>query len=137
MSLQVKLTDRDYVFGKNHAPVGPGTLIAGFMPAAAQQDIAAGGGAVNVTSYFTTFDTDAGGDALTLVDGVQKGQLKRIQLIVDGGGDGTLTPDNLEGGTTITFADAGDYCVLLWTGSAWRAIVLSNEADGVTAPVLA
>jgi hypothetical protein len=104
---------------------------------AAQQDIAAGGGAVNVTSYYTTFDTDAGGDALTLADGVFAGQLKRIQLIVDGGGDGTLTPTNLSGGTTITFADAGDYCLLQWDGTNWVPLVLSNEADGVSAPVLA
>lgn len=107
-------------------------------PTAAQENITAGtGGAVSVTTYLTTIETDAGGDAYTLADGSVVGQIKRIQMITDGGGDGTLTPTNLSGGTTITFADVGDYAELVWTPGGWVAIVLSNEADGVTAPVLA
>lgn len=108
-----------------------------YIPAAAQQTLAAGGGAVNVTSYYTAGASDAGGDAWTLADGVRVGQLKKIQLVTDGGGNATLTPTNLSGGTTITFADAGDYCVLLWNGSDWVAIELGNDADGATAPALA
>lgn len=115
-----------------------GSNVAPLSPVAAQEDIAAGtGGAINITSYFTTISTDAGGDAFTLADGTSVGQQKRIQLIVDGGGDGVLTPATLRGGTTITFADAGDYCILQWSGSDWVPLVLSNEADGVSAPVLA
>jgi len=80
-------------------------------------------------------DTTAA-NAATLADGVVKGQLKKIQLIVDGG-DGTLTPTNLASGTTITFADAGDFVLLIWNGTDWVAIELGNDADGATAPVLA
>ena len=94
-----------------------------------------GAGAINVTSYLTKWTT-TGADAGTLADGLFVGQLKKIQLIVDGG-DGTLTPSNLSGGTTITFADAGDVALLMWDGSNWVAIELSNDADGATAPVLA
>ena len=115
-----------------------GVYHAALYPVAAAEDIAAGtGGAISVATYYTTFDTDAGGDAFTLADGVYPGQVKKIQLITDGGGDGTLTPANLSGGTTITFADAGDFAVLVWSGSAWVAVELGNAADGVTAPVLA
>jgi len=64
------------------------------------------------------------------------GQLKKIQLIVDVG-DLTLTPATLQGGTTIVFADAGDYALLRWATAGWRAIELGNDADGATAPVLA
>lgn len=94
-----------------------------------------GAGAINVTSYltkWTTTSTDAG----TLADGTRTGQMKKIQLIVDGG-DGTLTPTSLSGGTTITFADAGDTAILKWDGTNWVAIELSNDADGATGPVLA
>lgn len=105
-----------------------------YIPNAAQQALS-GAGAATVTEYYTAWTTTST-DALTLADGTKIGQLKRIQLIVDGG-TGTLTPTNLNGGTTITFADAGDYVILLWDGSGWTAIALGNDADGATAPVLA
>lgn len=92
-------------------------------------------GAVTITEYKTDWTT-TGAAAGTLADGAFVGQLKLIQLIVDGG-DATLTPSNLSGGTTITFADAGDSALLLWNGSDWVAIDLFNRADGATAPVLA
>ncbi len=105
-----------------------------FIPVGAQQALS-GAGAVTVDEYYTAVTT-TGADALTLADGLKIGQLKKIQLIVDGG-DGTLTPTTLSGGTTITFADAGDYAILMWTADGWVAIELGNDADGATAPVLA
>ena len=83
-------------------------------------------GAVTITEYKTDWTT-TGAAAGTLADGAFVGQLKLIQLIVDGG-DATLTPSNLSGGTTITFADAGDSALLLWNGSDWVAIDLFNRA---------
>lgn len=105
-----------------------------WIPTAAQQALS-GAGAINVTTFYTAWTTTAA-NAGTLADGVRVGQLKKVQLIIDGG-DGTLTPANLAGGTTITFADAGDYALLLWDGTDWNAIELGNDADGATAPVLA
>lgn len=101
---------------------------------AAQQALS-GAGAINLISFFTAWTT-TGADAGTLADGKFVGQLKKIKLIVDGG-DGTLTPDNFANGTTITFADAGDFAVLRWNGAAWQAIEIGNDADGATAPVIA
>lgn len=101
------------------------TLHAAFVPSGAPQNITAGtGGAINVTSFFTTLNTDAGGDAYTLADGTVKGQLKKIFLLVDGGGDAVITPANLASGTTITMNDANDYVVLLWNGTDW--VVIEN-----------
>ena len=105
--------------------VGANTLHATFVPSGAIQDITAGtGGAINVTSYFTTINTDAGGDAYTLANGTVVGQLKKIYLLVDGGGNAVITPVNLAAGTTITMNDAGDYVVLLWNGTDW--VVIEN-----------
>lgn len=101
---------------------------------AAQQALS-GAGAINVTTFYTAVTT-TGANALTLADGAFPGQLKKIKMIVDGG-DGTLTPTTLTGGTTITFADAGDYVLLLWDGDSWVPVELGNDADGATAPVLA
>ena len=106
---------------------------SGILPAAAQSLTDAG--ALNVTSYLTKW-TSTGAVAGTLADGTFVGQLKKVQLIVDGG-DATLTPANLAAGTTITFADAGDVAILQWNGVDWVAIELTNDADGATAPVLA
>lgn len=115
--------------------LGGGGTKASFVPLAAQQALS-GAGAANITSYYTAL-TNTGADAITLVDAAQIGQLKKIQMIVDPGTDSTLTPSNLSGGTTIVFADVGDYCILIWQGTAWVAIELGNDADGATAPVLA
>ena len=107
-------------------------------PDATKQTLAAGGGAVTLTEFYTAGASDAGGDAWTLADSARAGQLKKIQLITDGGGDATLTPTTFEDGTTITFADAGDYVVLKWAGSAgWTVIESGNDADGATAPAVA
>lgn len=94
-------------------------------------------GAVAVTNFYTAVNTTTGsGHASTLANGGRTGQLKKVQLIVDGG-DLVLTPASLSGGTTITFADAGDYALMVWTGTAWQVVELGNDADGATAPVLA
>lgn len=105
-----------------------------YIPAATAQSLS-GAGAINVTSFLTKWTT-TGANAGTLADGVRVGQLKKIQLIVDGG-DGTLTPTTLSGGTTITFADAGDFVLLVWTASGWVVLEAGNDADGATAPVVA
>lgn len=91
-------------------------------------------GAISSISYKTDWTT-TGAAAATLADGSYIGQEKVIQMIADLG-DGTLTPSNLVGGTTIVFADVGDTAHLVWTDSGWLAIDLYNRADGVSKPVL-
>lgn len=98
---------------------GAETIFAGFFPKAAQQALS-GAGAINVTSYYTAWTTTAP-NAGTLADGSVIGQMKKIVLVADGG-DGTLTPANLAGGTTITFENANDYVVLIWDGTDWNVI---------------
>lgn len=102
-----------------------GTFVAGLYPQGASDNITAGtGGAIAVTNYFTTINTDAGGDAFTLADGTKIGQLKLIRLVVDGGGDAVITPANLASGTTITMNDASDEVELQWNGTDW--VVIKN-----------
>lgn len=106
-----------------------------FLAAAPNAMTAAG--AVSLTNFYTTVNTTTGsGHASTLADGTFVGQMKKIQLIVDAG-DLVLTPANLAAGTTITFADVGDYAVLVWNGTDWVMVESGNDADGVTGPVLA
>lgn len=108
---------------------------AGGIIAAAQEDSTTAG-ALSVNTYYTSVDTTTGtGHASTLAGGLFVGQRKRVQLIVDAG-DLVLTVATLSGGNTITFADAGDFAELVWTGSAWVPVQLGNDADGATAPVV-
>lgn len=99
--------------------ISANSMFAGFYPTAAGQSLS-GPGAIGVTQYYTAWTT-TGADAGTMAAGTQIGQRKKIKLIVDGG-DGTLTPTSLSGGTTITFNDAGDYVEMLWNGTNWFVI---------------
>ena len=81
-----------------------------------------GAGAVNLTDLITELTTTAA-DALTLANG-SNGQVKIITMVVDGG-DGTLTPTTLAGGTTITFNDVGDGVVLVYGAAGW--VVVGNN----------
>ncbi len=76
-------------------------------------------GAVNITTPVTTV-ASSGAIALTLANGVV-GQIKIICFITDGG-DATLTPATMANGTTLTFADAGDSAILLYTAAGWQVI---------------
>jgi hypothetical protein len=97
----------------------------------AQQAINANG-AISLTS-FNTMITSVGttGQAFTLADGSTVGQIKRIQLIVDGG-DATVTFNT---NATVVFADVGDVVELIWNGVDWLPRALYNCADGATGPV--
>jgi hypothetical protein len=82
-----------------------------------------GAGAVALTTYATLLVT-TGANALTLAAGVD-GQRKLIKMKTDGG-DGTLTPNSLQGGTTITFNDAGDFVELVYLDGKWNIVVNSG-----------
>ena len=77
----------------------------------------AGAGAVSLATQITYINT-TGANALTLADGVQ-GQTKQIVMRQDLG-DGTLTPTNLAGATTITFNDVGDTVSLMFLDGEWH-----------------
>jgi hypothetical protein len=78
-----------------------------------------GPGAINVTSAVTLLTT-TGADAFTLAAGATFGQVKTIILVQDGG-DATITPASLSGGTTITLSAAGESVQLLYAGG-WIAL---------------
>lgn len=84
-----------------------------------------GPGAVNITQPVTKFTSTATGNALTLSNGVE-GQIKTIVYVAEtaGADTGVLTPDNLGAGTTITFTNVGDACILQFLGTDWWAISL-------------
>jgi len=78
---------------------------------------------VNVTTYCTTIATGATNLTGALAAGTV-GQVKYITMITDGGGTYILTPALLNGAATITFADDGDACTLLFTDTTngWSVV---------------
>ena len=74
-----------------------------------------GAGAVDLTNLVTELTT-TGANALTLADGTTSGQVKIINMIVDGG-DGTLTPVTFANGTTITFDAVAESATLVWNST--------------------
>lgn len=114
--------------------ISANSMFAGFFPTTAAQALS-GAGAVNVTSFLTKFTSSGVAQALTIASGTQIGQRKKVSHVVDGG-SGVLT-GVFVGGTTITFTTAGEYCELMWTGSAWAVLSLENSVTPGTPPVLA
>jgi bacillopeptidase F (M6 metalloprotease family) len=79
-----------------------------------------GAGAVDLTNLITELTT-TGANALTLADGSISGQVKIVNMIVDGG-DGTLTPVTFANGTTITFDAVAESATLVWNSTiGWVA----------------
>ena len=79
-----------------------------------------GAGAVDLTNLVTELTT-TGANALTLADGTTSGQIKIVNMIVDGG-DGTLTPTTFANGTTITFDAVAESATLVWNSTiGWVA----------------
>ena len=79
-----------------------------------------GAGAVDLTNLVTELTT-TGANALTLADGTTSGQIKIINMIVDGG-DGTLTPTTFANGTNITFDAVAESATLVWNSTiGWIA----------------
>lgn len=103
-----------------------GTIFAGFFPLGAPQALA-GPGAANITAYQTQFTSTGTGDAITLADATQIGQMKRIDYVAEAAGadTGVIT---LSGYTSITLNAIGDYVVLIFDGTDW----FITESAGVT-----
>jgi len=83
-------------------------------------------------TLLTTTDTTAS----TLADGTIVGQIKIIVYDVDSGST-VCTPTTASGFSTITFTDAGDTIVLLWTTTrGWVCIGGSSGSAGDVSDLL-
>lgn len=133
------LGDSPYAFKFDHDDASAGEILVPVILDGAEETLTAAG-AVSVDVYSTKLDTTAGALAFTLADGQFHGQLKRVQMTVDGG-DGTLTITSPVSASlnVITFADIGDVAELVWSevGSYWRILATYNCADGTSAPAVA
>lgn len=86
-------------------------------------DTAIVGGVISPLTFTTLLAITAPG-AFTLAAGYE-GQVKFIKMTVHGG-DATLTPSSLEGGTTITFNTVGDFVNLSFVNGKWNILSQYN-----------
>jgi hypothetical protein len=87
--------------------------------------------AIPTTHLVVLKTTGNDAEALTLADGTP-GQELYIMLVVDGTGDGTLTPTTKTGFATIVFADAGDQVKLRYVNDTIGWVI--DGYAGVSAP---
>lgn len=100
---------------------GDVTTINGLEVTATTGSVGAADEAIPLTGTIVEITSDADGTAHALADGTE-GQHLYLVLITDGGGDAVVTPANFGQGTTLTFADAGDACHLLFTNGNWYVV---------------
>ena len=88
-----------------------------------------GAGAADTVNLITELTTAGGAAAVTLADGTTSGQMKIINMIVDGGGTATVTPTTFANGTTIAFDAVGESVTLVWNSTVgWVA----SSVNGAT-----
>lgn len=87
--------------------------------------------AIPVTNAHVAKTTGADAEALTLANGTP-GQILVVSLVVDGGGDGTLTPATKTGFTNVVLADAGDTVAFKFVDATVGWVILGTA--GVAAP---
>lgn len=81
----------------------------------------------SAVSNLTSGATGTSDSTYGLADGNEQGQIKVLVFKTDGTDDAVVTPTNLLGGTTITFADAGDTATLMWNTAAAAWVVLATN----------
>lgn len=81
-----------------------------------------GAGAADTVNLITELTTAGGAAAVTLADGTTSGQMKIINMIVDGGGTATVTPTTFANGSTIAFDAVAESVTLVWNSAiGWVA----------------
>ena len=87
-----------------------------------------GAGAADTTNLITELTTGAGAAAVTLADGTTSGQMKIINMIVDGGGTATVTPTTFANGSTIAFDAVAESVTLVWNSTIGWVVTSVNGA---------
>lgn len=124
-----------------NSTVPTGAAISPVVFDAASEELTAASVTVDTEAYLTTFDTTSNAIAATVGDGLVHGQLKQLRMRVDGTNDVTVTISSPVSASldVITFADVGDYVLLIWNEEAgyWRILDQGNDADGTSVPAVA
>ncbi len=94
-------------------------------------------GTVTVNQYLTQWNCTTSANA-TLDNGKAVNQLVKVVLtaLPEGLDDSVLTPDNLDGYSSVLFSKPGDFAEFAWSGEAWVLRDKGNYVDGSAGPLL-
>ena len=109
-----------------------GITASGMLALSSVESVACDGGADNLSATVTTSlltITAAGTGELPKHTVV--GAIKVIYAVAQSTGAYVLTPQSLNGYSTITFADKSDSCILMWQTGGW--VVVSNSGVALAA----
>ena len=106
-----------------------------FDQVAYRAEVLTSAGAINPKYPVTIFNSLAGAMAMTIADGENTGESKKLSLMFDGGdvtitcssGKKFLTPSGAST-TTITFAEANDWLEMAWTSNNQWMVYIHNGA---------
>ena len=110
----------------------------GSGPLSLATETLSGAGALNPAVPVTLLTSTGAGQAVTLADGTEAGQVKYVIYNVDGGTSvlTIATPLSVSAAVnTITFTAVGECITLIWTGSAWALVSRTAMADAAAAAV--
>ena len=84
---------------------------------------------VSVKTEPTQFNLSQGANQPMVLPDGDETQRKLMYMTAKGAGNAVVTPDNLTGGTTITFDTVGDYVELRFINGSW--VVVAGDATVV------
>lgn len=121
----------------NRVPGRYSTLGAFFGTSGTQESLSSG--SVSTECYHTRlFSTDAPA-SVTLYNGLQDGQLKKLTMAFKGheSADVEMHCPALSGAEErITFKEPGDFALLMWTGGVWVVLETGNTVDPSAQPLV-
>ena len=111
-----------------------------FVPMSGMQQRVSGDGQnIDVNTYHTKVYTTQDPISLTMSNGLQDGQLKKITFVFKGSENATATvecPALMDDFSQIVFTDVGDQVLLVWTGGNWAVLETLNITDPSIQPLL-
>lgn len=103
-----------------------------FVVVSGNQESIGGSGNIALDCYHTKLFCTNSSASFRLNDGLQDGQVKKLQFVHKGRESLSATvgcKSILGGSTTIVFNNIGDYVLLIWTGTDWCVLETGNSTD--------
>ena len=109
-----------------------GTMAPFFPTSGTQQSLTGDGQQIDVKYYNTKLYTTTRSFLVDLPNGVQDGQLKKVNFVAQGYEDTAITvdcPTLYQNDSKVLFTNVGDFTVFMWTGGSWIILETGNSTD--------
>lgn len=106
--------------------------LAPFIVMSGNQESVSGSGPIGVDCYHSKLFSTSDAITLSLGNGLQDGQLKKLQFVHKGHEQAVINVDCpliMGDSKAIQFINVGDYAVLAWAGGSWCVLETGNVTD--------